>query len=540
MHVPCERESWQSARTVNGGRRNFLGQLGTAALIAGFGDAFPTRAFAKTDAESPGISAAAVLAFLDAAAASAHEVHSLVVARNGRVAARGWFAPYRAEAPHSLYSLSKGFTSTAVGFALTAGKLRLTDKVVDFFPGQRPTQVSERLAALSIEHLLTMSVGHATDSTPIVTRDEDWVRSFLAVPIEFDPGSVYLYDSAATYMLSAIVQKVTGEKLVDYLRPRFFDPLGMPRMRWAECPRGINTGGWGLSATTDSLIKYGQFYLQNGRWNGRQLLPREWIEQATTFKIQQPARDGQNLEELKATSDWHQGYGYLFLRCRHDAFRSDGSFGQYCIMLPKLDAVVAITGNTLDLQGMLNLVWDHLLPGLEQPGSFDRDAQEMLRTRLARLSLKPPDGNLDSSRDGTRFDYAIEANTLGVQRLSVAFDGGRCRVVFDIAGRKHAIDCGIGRWQDGETELPGTPPEFTELTGRTMNPRGPTKVAAAGAWKDADTFQMQWRYYETPFSDAVTLKFSNDAVEVVFLNSFTQVAARAHPETRPALKGTKS
>lgn len=526
--------------TVNGGRRDFLGRWGGAALVAGIGGVFPMRAFATTDAVSPGISASAVLAFLDAAAASAHEVHSLAVERHGRIAARGWFAPYRAEAPHSLYSLSKGFTSTAVGFAIAEGKLKLGDKVVGFFPQQRPARVSDRLAALTVEHLLTMSTGHAKDSTPVVTRDEDWAKAFLAVPIESEPGSVYLYDSAATYMLSAIVQKTTGEKLVDYLRPRFFDPLGMPPMRWAECPRGVNAGGWGLSATTGSLIKYGRFYLDEGRWNGRQLLPREWIEQATTFKIQQPARNGESLDRLRITSDWHQGYGYLFLRCRHDAFRSDGSFGQYCVMLPKLDAVIAITGNTIDLQGMLDLVWDHLLPGLERPAAPDRDAQHTLRARLASLSLKTPAGTLASPRDGRRFAYAIGANALGVRAVSVEFASGRCRVAFDVAGREHAIDCGIGRWRDGETELPGTPPEFTELTGRTVYPKGPTKVAAAGAWKDADTFAMEWRYYETPFFDTVTLTFAGDAIEIAFLNSFTQMAAQAHPETRPVLKGTKA
>ncbi len=513
--------------------------MGAAALFAGFDEMLPMRAFANADAalETRGIAPAAVVAFLDAAAAKGYELHSLAVARGGRIAARGWFAPYRADAPHSLYSLSKGFTSTAVGFAIAEGKLRLTDKVIDFFPQQRPAQVSEHLAALCIEHLLTMSVGHPTDATLTVTRDEDWVRSFLALPIEFAPGSVYLYNSAATYMLSAIVQKLSGEKLVDYLRPRFFDPLGLPKMRWAECPRGINTGGWGLSATTESLIKYGQFYLQNGRWNGKQLLPCEWIERATTFKIQQPARNGEDLEQLKKTSDWHQGYCYQILRCRHDAFRNDGSFGQYCVVMPKLDTVVAITGNTLDLQGALNLVWDHLLPGLEQPGPANRDAQEHLRSRLAGLTLPLPQGSAHSPRDGKRLNYAVEANALGVRSVSVSFEDDKCRVVFDVAGRMHTIDCGIGRWHDGETELPGTPPEFVELIGRTVNPQGPAKVAAAGAWKDADTFQMQWRYYETPFSDTVTLKFSGDALEIVFLNSFTQMAAKAHPERRPILKG---
>ena len=171
----------QGARTLDERRRIFLQRMGGAALFAGFDGAFPMHAFAKADASvgSPGISPAAVLAFLDAAAAKAYELHSLVVARRGRIEARGWFAPYRAEAPHSLYSLSKGFTSTAVGFAIAAGKLKLNDKVIDFFPQQRPAQVSEHLAALNIEHLLTMSVGQATDATLTVTRDEDRVAVCL-------------------------------------------------------------------------------------------------------------------------------------------------------------------------------------------------------------------------------------------------------------------------------------------------------------------------------------------------------------------------
>lgn len=524
------------------GRRRFLGRLGAGAVVAGLAPAWPSWAFAAPAAapESLGVSSAAVHAFIAAAeAAGSQELHGFLVARKGRVAARGWWAPYRAEAPHSLYSLSKSFTSTAIGFAVADGKLELSDKVAGFFPRQVPAAMGENLAALSVEHLLTMTAGHSGDSTPLVTREEDWVEAFLAQPIPNAPGSVFLYDSAATYMLSAIVQKVTGEKLVDYLGRRFFAPLGMPKMRWAQCPRGINTGGWGLSATTESIFKFGQFYLQKGAWNGRQLLPREWIEQATTFKIQQPAPSGQDLAQLEPISDWHQGYAYQFWRCRHDAFRGDGAFGQYCIVLPELDAVVALTGRTLDLQGALNLVWDHLLPGLHDTAlPADRDAADRLHAGLAGLTLKPPMGAASSPRQGRRLAYAVEPNALGVERLAVAFDGDECRIAFDVGGRRHAIASGIGRWRDGETELPGTPPEFTELVGRTINPKGPVRIAAAGAWQDPDTFRMQWRYYETPHFDTVTLKFAGDGVEVAFLNSLTQMAAAVHPEVRPTLKGT--
>jgi CubicO group peptidase (beta-lactamase class C family) len=527
-------------RTMHEGRRFFLKQTGLAAFAASLESAFPYLAFgadAQVTPESLGVSSVAVQAFVDAVAASPYELHSLVVARHGRIAAGGWWAPYRADVPQSLYSLSKSFTSTAVGFAVTSGKLKLSDKVVDFFPDQASARVSENLAALRVEHLLTMSVGQADDATPIVTREQDWVKTFLALPVQFSPGSVFLYNSAATYMLSAIVQKVVGEKIADYLKPRLFDPLGLPPMRWSVCPRGINTGGWGLSATTETLFKFGQFYLQKGQWNGRQLLPAPWVEQATSFKIQQPAGPGQDLAQLKKDSDWHQGYAYQFWRCRHDAFRGDGAFGQFCVVIPPLDAVIAITSRTLDMQGLLNLVWEHLLPGLcDTALPTDRAASERLRAQLAGLALKLPDGSAKSPRAVSHRDFAVEPNTLGIQRLTVAFDADVCRVAFGIGDRTHTIDCGIGRWHDGETGLPGTPPEFTELIGSYVNPKNPAKIAAAGAWKDPDIFQMRWRYYETPHFDDVTLHFTGEGIEVTFLNSLTQMAAM-HPETRPTLKG---
>ena len=522
------------------GRRRFLGQIGGVALMMGWDALAVPGVFAATDAtpESLGVSSTAVSRFIDACAAGSFDMHSLIVARRGQIAARGWWAPYRADTAQSLYSLSKSFTSTAVGFAITAGQLKLSDKVVDFFPDQSPPTVSAHLAALSVEHLLTMTVGQASDATPLVTREHDWVKTFLALPIEFAPGSVFLYNSASTYMLSAIVQKVTGEKLVDYLKPRLFDPLGLPAMRWSMCPRGINTGGWGLSATTEALFRFGQFCLQHGQWNGDQLLPAAWIEQATRAHIQQPPAPGQMLEQAQQTSDWHQGYGYQFWRCRHDAFRGDGAFGQFCIMLPKLDAVIAITSRTLDMQGLLNLVWEHLLPGLHEAAlPADPTASNRLRQQLAGLTLQLPPGAAISPQRMRSRVYAIATNALGVQRLGIAFDAGTCRLSFAVGERTHVIDTGVGRWRDGETELPGTPPEFTELVGTFVSPKGPAKIAAAGAWKDADTFEMQWRYYETPHFDTVTLHFTGDAVEVRFLNSLTQMAAAVHAETRPVLIG---
>jgi hypothetical protein len=452
-------------------------------------------------------------------------------------------------------------------------------------------------------------------------------------------------------MLSAIVQKVTGQQVNQYLRPRFFAELGIPEMSWQVCPLGINTGGWGLSATTETLMKFGQFYLQQGRWNGRQLLPKTWIADATRLHIRQvPPAD-----ENPLTDDWYQGYGYQFWRCRHNAFRGDGAFGQFCIVLPEQDAVVAMTSQTMDMQGLLNLVWEHLLPAMNDHAPADPDAWQHLHQRLAGLTLPVPVGSapggltlpvpVGSAAGGLASPvpvgsapgglaspvpvgsapagltspvpvgrapagltspvpvgsapgglaspvpvgsapagltspvpvgsapagltspvpvgrapagptlpspvgtapagkadvvYRIAPNSLGVTQLSFSSRPDSVRLAFEADGKTHTITSGLGSWRDGETELPGTPPQWVELIGVDSSARHPAKVAVAGAWKDAHTFEMQWRYYETPHFDIVTVHFIERRIQVSFQNSLTRMSAALHTETRPVLEGVAS
>jgi CubicO group peptidase (beta-lactamase class C family) len=270
--------------------------------------------------------------------------------------------------PHILNSVSKTFTASAVGFAVAEGRLKVTDKVISFFPDKLPAEVSENLKKLEIRHLLTMTSGHDVEpNRRNMAEGQDWVEYFLAAPFVHEPGTFYLYNSMATYVLSAIVQKVTGEKVVDYLYPRLFRPLGIVGATWQESPQGINTGGWGLYLKTEDLAKMGQLFLQKGEWNGRQLLPAEWIEAASSAQVESlPA--GVRRENLKVKpkdSDWLQGYGYQMWRCRHNAYRADGAAGQYIIVMPDQNAVVAITANLGDMQAEINLVWKYLLPALK-------------------------------------------------------------------------------------------------------------------------------------------------------------------------------
>ena len=527
-------------KTMTSHRRTFLKQLGLGTAIAFWVPAFRyARGAQITNAdrlprsapEEQGVSSAGILAFLDAVAASKHEFHSFLMLRHGHVIAEGWWSPYRASANHMLYSLSKSFTSTAVGFAVTEGRLKAEDKVTHFFPDDLPEKVSENLATLRVKHLLTMSVGHAHDSTGPIREQENWVRAFLALPIQNPPGTAFLYNSGASYMLSAIVQKVTGQKVLDYLSPRLFEPLGITGMTWETCPRGINTGGWGLSIQTEGLARFGQFYLQKGVWNQKQLLPATWIAEATTFKIQQPAPD---LERMKRQSDWHQGYCYQFWRCRHKAFRGDGAFGQFTIVMPEQDAVVVITSETPDMQGELNLVWDHLLPAMKE-GALATDAplQSSLKQRLSTLALLPPRAQgsspVASKVSGKQFN--LKKNSLQADNISFEFQETGC--VFSLTDDKgiYPVRCGIERWIEGETAMPGTPPTLTYSTTGLG-----TKVAASGTWKDDNTFEMTWRYYETPHHDTVTCRFQGDNVRVEFLNSITRMSS-SHQERRPALEG---
>ena len=170
-------------------------------------------------------------------------------------------------------------------------------------------------------------------------------------------------------MLSAIVQKATGQTVLDYLQPRLFEPLGIEHPTLGDQPAGRSTlGGYGLSVRTEDIAQFGQLYLQKGKWNGKQLVP------ARRGSRRRPRRQTSNGSNPK--SDWDQGYGYQFWRCRHGAYRGDGAFGQYCIVLPEQDAVIAITSGVKNMQAVLNLVWDKLLPALERGQAAPRPGRQ--------------------------------------------------------------------------------------------------------------------------------------------------------------------
>jgi len=507
-------------------RRSFLRYTALAPLSLWIPKSFAEETavqLARSTPEAQGVAADAILEFIAAVEREKFELHSFMMLRHGKVIAEGWWKPYGPEFVHTMYSMSKSFASTAVGFAVAEGKLSVEDKVVSFFPDDLPEKVSENLAAMRVKDLLTMSTGNEKEPTGVMVKEENWARTFLAQNIAHQPGTQFMYNSAATYMCSAIVQRLTHQTVLDYLTPRLFAPLGIKGMKWETCPHGINTGGWGLSIQTEGLAKFGQFLLQKGRWNGEQLLPAAWVEEATRFHIQQPG--GDKKDRPKAQNDWLQGYGYQFWRCQGTGFRGDGAFGQFTIVLPKQDAVIVMTSENKNMQGQLDLVWKHLLPAFRAPVT---DGVK----RMLNLNLKPQQGSKTSPAAKDR-SFKLESNELGLKTASFAFKDDRCVFTAD----NHTITCGFESWQRSEAALPGTPPRL--ISGGMPKQTPTSKIAASATWTDEHTLVMQWRYYETPHSDTVTCVFEGDNVTISFLNSITAMNPKAK-DVRTPLKGRAS
>ena len=319
----------------------------------------------------------AFASYLQAVADSAEDLHSILVLQHGKVLEEKFFVP---DTAHILNSVSKTFTSTAVGFAISEGLLHLDDKIVDLFPESVPENASDTLKRVTLRHLLTMNSGHGTDPTGATrSGDGDGVRGFREWPLQYEPGTCYCYNSLGTYVLSAAVQKVTGQKIVDYLDTRLWQPLGIEKPKWLESPAGINTGGWGLYLKTEDLAKMGLCILNGGKFAGKQVIPADWVKEMSAKQVPcvNAGMNERQLQEIQANpehpayarfspenNDWVQGYGYQMWRCRHNAFRADGANGQYIIVIPEKDAVVVTTAHIPNMGQELNLIWDHLLPAL--------------------------------------------------------------------------------------------------------------------------------------------------------------------------------
>jgi CubicO group peptidase (beta-lactamase class C family) len=479
----------------------------------------------RSTASDQGVDPAAILSFLDALDEHPDiEMHSLMVVRHGRVVAEGWWAPYSADRPQLLYSLSKSFTSTAAAFAQAEGLLKLDDAVISHFAEFNSDITDSRSRSMKVRHIASMAAGHTREVLgEALERDrEEPVRGFLLIPPDRDPGTVFAYSQPCTYTLASIIQRNAGMSLTRYLRPRLFDPLGIGHVGWHTFPPGREQGFSGLHARTEDIAKLGLLYLQGGRWEGAQLIPPEWVAEATSEQVSNAG---------DPYSDWGQGYGFQFWMSRH-GYRGDGAFGQFCVILPEQDAVIVTTAYTLNMQAMLDALWDHLLPGLgndspdspDSPGA-DPAADDRLSARLARLAL-PACPGAPAPADVSLWTgaFTIAASTAGTQAQPQLFSPEARPFLTSIEVAPQA-----GGWQISLIE-PDNALTFPVGTGGWIvsdhaDRHGETiPVAASGGWLDGETLRVEVIFLETPHRMDITCSLPGRTAE----------AAWRHPPLTPS------
>ena len=328
--------------------------------------------------EAQGVDPRAIRALVEAWEGNGIRPFALTIIRHGHVVASTTWAPYVPNDNVQKYSLSKTFAASAVGLAVAEGLVDLDATAASYFP--ELTGLGPRARAITVRNLLSMASGHSTE-----TMDRlDWadpVGSFLRIEPDEEPGSIFCYNQGCTLTLSAIVQTVSGQPLHDYLRPRLFDPLGIGEIAWL--PFGpYDMGFAGLHIPVDAVARLGLMLLNGGLYGQKRILPQAWTEDAMTVHIPNAGNP-----------DWAQGYGYQMWRSRH-GWRGDGAFGQLCLVLHDEDLVVAVGAQVEDMQLELDLVWEHLLPGLSDgplPGPYDENLDAFLNSlTLPTLSSTVP------------------------------------------------------------------------------------------------------------------------------------------------------
>jgi CubicO group peptidase (beta-lactamase class C family) len=516
-------------------RRVFIRQvsLGAAGLtlfpaLKGFSQfAPPPFSMPRSTPEKQGISSAGVRRFMNAIKDSKQEFHSLMIMRHGHVVTEGWWAPYSPEHKQQLYSLSKSFTSTAIGLTVQEKLLTVEDPLISFFPNDLPAQVSENLAYLKVRHLLMMSVGHEKDSimtvekTPVGTP---WARTFLSIPVVNKPGTQFLYNSGASYMLSAIVKKVTGLSAHEYLKPRILKPLDISNSTWTENVEGINIGASHLRIRTEDIAKFGQLYLQKGEWKGKQLLSKDWVAAASSKQI----------ENGKNDSSWGYGYGYQFWLNPPGGFRADGAFGQYSMVFPGQDAVVAITSESINTKATMQIVWDVLLPEMKNtslPGNTNETTE--LQHELKSLGYEPPKVSVTSplANSISGKEYILDKNDFNAKSVSFRFVGDKCIFTLKTEGKPDIkITNGMHHWTREGNKKP-EPHSLFSLRRIDFD----SIVAASATWQTDNTLLLTWRFIETVHGDSLTCIFDGNNITLKLLFSVPRLQGK--PDDRADIRG---
>ena len=394
---------------------------------------------------NPRLSKKALQNFFDRFEAGKNEIHTLQIYDHDSMILRIAPAPYHATDKRELYSLSKSFCSTAVGFLCTEGKLSVEDRIVDLFPDKLPEVVSENLAKMRLKHVLSMNTGHPGCVMNKMIHSDDAPKAFLAAEVPFEPGTHFAYNTGATCLLSCIVERITGMKLLDYLTWKLFMPLGISDVRWNRVPSGQNEGGCGIHVSSDDIIKLGLLYLHGGVWNGKRLLSEQWVKEATS-----PISDN----SCNGTPDWCAGYGYQFWCNYREGFRGDGAFGQLCVVLPERQIVIAVQTELGDMQGEMDALMELMYHLYDED-----DTAELHLPEYAPVSSVLKTAGFENTF------YRLDENPMGWTGMYFVYDEAamEMKAVFSNGTDQYAITAGNGHFAESTVWSKKLKPKLVDL-----------------------------------------------------------------------------
>ena len=453
------------------------------------------------------------------------EVHSFMILSRGKVAFESWAEPYSPETPHMMYSVSKSFTSTAVGFAVSEGLLSLDTRFVDVFPEYR-NEKDKNLEALNVHYLLSMQSGKNVSVFSDKGKNR-WIEDFVNSPWGFAPGEGWQYISENQYILCAMLKEVTGMTVTEYLTPRLYEPLGIDVPFWEHDINGIEAGGWGLFLKTEDLAKFIYCYQHNGMYMGRQVIPAEWVQLA-----QRPWGDN---SIVNSDPDGQCGYGYCFWRCGGvNGYRADGMFSQFGIIPDDYDAAFIITASEIDEQKTKECIWRHFPKCLIEP---DSELKPEKMPSLSSLGDELPSSEhkaIEKEIEGRiiKFKKNIPLNAAGFPVSILPFpvvymSGDRAGNISDVVFTFGENECYF-HWTEGDEEntiacgMDGISRK-TEMTLAQMK----FTAAATAAWISDNELQLNIRPVEAVAQRI--LKFTFNGNKVVFQPS-SKMSIRAMSE----------
>ncbi len=468
---------------------------------------FCRKEFLRVTPEEVGVPSEAVDWLLDRLEEGWTEPHGLMLMKKGRVFAEGWWKPYAPGIRHGLQSHTKTYAATAVGLAYTEGLLTLDERIIDIFPDKAPAEPSENLKKLKVRHVLSMGCGMDEMPRPSL----DWIRDFLATPVNHEPGTTYMYNSTGSTLLGAIVREKTGLGLHDYLKPRLFDKIGIDadNLRWMRMPDGMEVGGGGLLATTEDNLRLMKLYADGGVWEGERILAEDYVKLATTLQNESATEEAVN----PPAKDNFVGYGYQIWMCRpKGVYRADGAMGQFSIVVPHKDMIIAITENAAGghwAQKTLDTMWDFLnrIPDNDTLPE-NKEAAARLKRRLSSLALPnepyAPFGLRRSMIDNT--SWTVMSGSLYISDMMRIFMSGAKPAggISQFCFKFKEDACEITITRDGTKEL------LTAATdgSRRRNIIDGVQMVLSASWPDDNTLRLVIRSVEGCHKKILNFTFS--------------------------------